>query len=329
MAETSGIKLVRYYIQKLKAFFLSKDILSFLIFFALAATFWFANALGKEKETNIVIPIRYVNVPLDIAYTNVPPSQISFTINDQGLRLLSSYSKDKLSPLLIDMNRVYAERGEIVINSQQLKDKISSFLLPTTTLLNLNLDSILITYEKLSSKVLPIRLISNFELANQHMISNHTFIEPESVTVFGHKNTLDTLTSVYTELIAMKNMDDTVMFKSKLKPIKSIRYSSEDIKVTVYVEPFTEKKVQIPISIINCPSNLIIRPFPAVVEVKYNVGLSNFNKYSSDDLTVELDYNLIKNSSLMKHKLKINNKKRNISNIRISPQEVEFILESK
>jgi len=87
--------------------------------------------------------------------------------------------------------------------------------------------------------------------------------------------------------------------------------------------------VQIPITILNCPENLSIRTFPAFVRVVYTVGLSHFNFLSQSDIVVFLDYNDLKINQQSKQLLKIKNNTSQISNIRILPHEVEFIMEKK
>ena len=73
MAEKKGINLLSNFLQKLKSFFFTKDILSFLLFLALSSAFWFVHALGKERETTIVVPVRYVGIQINVAVTNSPP----------------------------------------------------------------------------------------------------------------------------------------------------------------------------------------------------------------------------------------------------------------
>jgi len=328
MAENSFIKILKYYILKLKSFFFSKDVLSFLIFLALSASFWFVNALDKERETSITIPLRYVGIPQNISIINKPPTEISLIVKDEGLRLFS-YSKSNLTPLTIDLSRVFYEKGDILITRDQLSGKISRYMRPTTTVLEVRPDSILIQYEKLNVSVLPIELVSNIELTHQYILSDKIQFDPTHITVFGPKRILDTLKTIRTEFVELKNINDTTIFRCKFKPIKSVRFSSKDTKVSVFVEMFTEKKVQIPITFSNCPRNLSIRTFPALVNVTYNVGLSHFNMFKSTDIQVMLDYNELKSGKHSKQKLKIINNTSHISNLRISPEEVEFLLEEK
>jgi YbbR domain-containing protein len=181
----------------------------------------------------------------------------------------------------------------------------------------------------LITKTLPIKLNLKIELARQYMLSDKIKLEPSLVTAFGPKRVLDSLKSISTELLEKKNLNDTVSFRCRLKSINHVRFSTKYTKVGISVEPFTERKVQIPISALNCPTNLAIRTFPAFVNATYIVGLSQFNSLSPFDIQVYLDYNDLKISKTSKHILKIRNNTSHISNIRISPQEVEFILEQK
>ena len=328
MAEKKGINFLSYNLKRLKSFFFTKDILSFLFFLALASTFWFVHALGKERETNITVPVRYVGIPINVAITNSPPSEISLDIKDQGLRLFD-YSKRHITPLTIDLSRVFYQKGEILITPDLLSGRIRRYLKPTTSILNIYPDSILIQYEKLGVKTVPIKLNSKIGLANQYKLSNDVQLDPNIVTIFGPKRMLDRIKFVQTDYLELKNLNDTSYYSCELKPIKLVRFSVKHTKVSVFVEPFTERKVQITVTAINCPQYTSIRTFPTFVNVTYTVGLSKFYTLSPTDLQVYLDYNDLKLSKQSKQILKIKNNTSHISNIRISPSEVEFILEEK
>jgi len=328
MAEKKSSNFLSYNLKKLKSFFFTKDILSFLFFLALASTFWFVHGLDKERETTIVIPVRYVGIPINVAITNSPPSEISLNVKDKG-KFLYEYSKNHITPLTIDLSRVFYQKGEILITPDLLSGRIRRYLKPTTSLLNTSPDSILIQYEKLSVKTLPIRLYSKIEFAHQYMLSNDIQLDPKMITVFGPKRMLDTMTYVRTENLELKNLNDTTFYRCKLKPVKFIRFSVKHTKVSIFVEPFTERKVQIPVIAFNCPKKVSIRTFPTFVNVTYTVGLSQFYTLAPTDIQVYLDYNDLVAAKQGKQFLKIKNNTSHISNIRISPTQVEFILEEK
>lgn len=328
MAENTGKILLDYYTKKLKSFFFSKDILSFLLFLLISAIFWYVHALGKERETTIVVPIHYVGIPLNMALTNDPPLEISMEIKDQGIRLYD-YGDVAQNPMNIDISRLLIQKGEIFITPEQLKSRIVRYLKPTTTLLDFHPNSVLIRYESLSHKTLPVEFVSKIELQHQYMLSSDIRLQPNIVTVYGPKKVLDTLKYVRTECKSINNLDDTVSFNCNFIPLKFVQYSVNKTKVTIFVEQFTERKVQIPITTINCPENLIVRTFPAVVNATCTIGLSKFKNFNPSDIQVFLDYNDLKSDITSKHVLKIKSLSKNISNIRILPLEVEYILEQK
>lgn len=330
MADNSGIKLLRYYLQKLKSFFFSKDILSFLLFLVLAAAFWFVNALGKERETTISIPIRYVGIPQNIAIINQIPNEIILNVKDQGLKLFS-YSEHRLTPITFDLSRDFYQKGEILFTSEQISANIKKYpnLMNTTSVLAIQPDSILIKYEKLNVKTLPIEFVSKIELAPQYMLSNKIELNPSNVMVFGPNNVLNSLKSIKTEYVEFKDLNETKHFTVKLEPIKFVRFVNIETKVSLFVEQFTEKNIKIPVKSINCPSNLTVRTFPAVVNLTYNVGLSHFNSTVTNEIEVFLDFNDLKSDNNNRKKLQIINNSSYISNIRVSPEEVGFLLEEK
>jgi YbbR domain-containing protein len=188
-------------------------------------------------------------------------------------------------------------------------------------------DSIVIQYQKLSSRKLSVRLRSSIELARQYMYSDTIRLSPAQVTVYGPIKTLDTMKFAYTELLVKHDLSDTLVTNIKLKPLKLVHYSRPSVNAGIYVEPFTEKKVQMQITSVNCPPNLNIRTFPANVLVTYTVGVSYFNKLTPEDIQIYLDYNDLINNTQARQTLRVKNNSLHISNVRIEPQEVEFILE--
>lgn len=325
MADNKIVRLVHYYMLKLKSFFFSKDVLSFLLFVLLASGFWFVNALDKERETEIIVPVLFEGVPQDIAITNKIHS-IRIKIKDQGLNLFT-YSRRNYSSITFDLGRVFYEKGRINITPDQIRGKITRFLLPTTSILGIYPDSLSLQYERLSTKTLAVEFDSNMELSHQYVLSDDIHISPSEITVFGPKSVLSKLETVKTEFVELKKINDTIYVSTKLRPIKSVNFASDEIKVSIFVEMFTEKNIQLPVTIINCPERITIRTFPAIVNVTFNVGMSHFNAISSDDLSVVFDYNEIEYNKTSKQTLKLINTKSFISNVKVDPAEVEYIIE--
>lgn len=327
MADYSRRKLIQFAL-KLKSFFVSKDVLSFLAFLLLSATFWFVNALNKDRELTLTIPLEYVDIPKNLMFEEELPSEVSVKVKDLGVNLWT-YIRNKPESVSVRFEKGNAEKGNFNISNLQLLSLVSERLLPSTSILLISPESINTTYVRLYSKKIPVRLNSEISLENQYMFCSPIEIFPEEVEVYGPRNVLDKLTELTTEKLEIKELRDTITRFVSIKPIKSLQYSVDKIKVKACAEMFTEKSISLPVQIINNPENISIISFPAEVKAVFNIAVKNFKAFQSSDIHVVIDFNEIKKGDLKKKRLKIINNKPYISNIRIQPEEVEFLLEEK
>ncbi|NDV45956.1 YbbR-like domain-containing protein [Paludibacter sp. 221] len=326
MSENRGIQVLKDILRWFKAFLFSKDALSFLFFLLLSAGFWFVNAVNKDRDANITVPLRYSGLPQGLTISNHPPEEIKIGVRDEGLNLFS-YSRKKLQPLNIDLSQADTTKssGIMKISSEKLVSRFSGYLQPTTTITNFPSDTIFVQYEKQDAVVLPVRLNADIELAQQYILSDSIQVTPGYITAYGTKEVLAKLKEVQTEPLDLKQLKDSVLRSCRLLPVEFVSFSVNEVTVKINVEMFTEKKVEIPVKIINAPEDIQIKSFPALVNVTYNIGLSHYNTVY-DDVEVILDYNDIKRNNQGKQKIKIKNNSSKIFNIRVMPDEVEFIL---
>ena len=241
MAESRLIRLIGYLFTKLKSFLLSRNVLSFVSFLALSAGFWFVNALDKERDTEISIPVRYEGIPQQIAITNSAPQEIKLKVRDQGINLFS-YSNRRITPITLDVKRNFYEKGRIPISPEHIRAKLSLYLLPTTTVLEVKPDSLVLEYERLSTAVLPIKLDADIKPAQQYIFSEKISLAPDSITVFAPARILNKLSSLKTERIELRNVNDTIFKQVKILHIKNVRFSKPITQMSIFVEMFTEKK---------------------------------------------------------------------------------------
>ncbi|MDD2286503.1 MAG: YbbR-like domain-containing protein [Paludibacter sp.] len=327
MADYSKRKLLKF-VLKLKAFFISKDVLSFLVFLLLSAAFWFINALNKERELSLTIPVVYSDVPQNLMFEEELPSEIRVKVKDLGVNLWT-YLRKKPDPVHVEFKQTNTEKGHFSVSNLQLLSAASERLLPSTSILLINPENISTAYIKLYSKKLPVRLISEVSLENQYMLCSPLVFFPQEIEVYGPLVVLEKLTELHTEKLNITNLRDTVTRSVLIKPIQSVRFAVDKIAVKACAEMFTEKTVSLPVQIINNPENISVLSFPAEVKAVFNIGMKNFNSFQNSDIHVVIDFNEIKKGDFKKKKLKIINNKPYISNIRIQPEEIEFLLEER
>lgn len=304
-----------------------KDAFVFLFFFIIAGVFWYIQARDQKREATLYIPVEYTGIPDNVRVTNELPKQIIAVIKDEG-KVLLQYNRREKKPIIIDLKYKYAKKGKKLITSEQIKNQISKYLFSGSSLLEIKPDSIPVEYTKLSSKKLPVRLNSSIKLASQYLLSDSIQIKPTTVKVFGPKNIIDSMREVKTEEIKLRSLSDTTELVVKLeKPTKELNYSFDEVTVKLFVEQFTEKKIEKHITIINAPKEMNIRLFPPTVTVIYNVGLSKYDKINESNIKVFFDYAETKEMKKRRYSLKVSNNSPFVHNLRVLPERVEFLLE--
>lgn len=305
----------------------SRDALFFLFFLLLSTIFWFVIALDLQRDATLRVPINYRGLPDEIVIDGELPERIEISVRDKGSTLLK-YRKQSRVPLAFDMEKIYFSKGKIVITQDQLRNRMASYVLPSTAVLSIKPDSIVYRYSHLESKVVPVKLKSLPKLAPQYTLSDSTLIEPAKIEIFGPKHLLDSIDAVYTLKPEGRAVSDTVNMTLALEePGKGLKYAFDEVDVTVFVEMFTENKVELPITVINKAPGAEVRLFPHTVQVTYHVGISKYRQVNTDDIKVVFDFEEAKESNKRRYNLQVINNSKYINNLRLSPERVEFLIE--
>lgn len=313
--------------KKVKTFFFTKDVLTFLVFLFISTSFWFVHALDRPRETRLNIPIVIQGVPDNIQILNQLPEMLTVKIRDKGKHLFR-YGKNKLSPIYLNLeNEFNQEEGEIKITKQVLQQRILTALNATSDLLAFSPDTLSILYTRQYQKELPVAMKAVMVPVRQYQI-RQVKVYPKTVTVYGSMQQLQQLDSVYTEQSVLGNLKDSMDVQVPLQQIKGVTFSLPTVTAQVITERFTEKKMKVAVQTINFPEMYNVKVFPAEVEVSFNVPLSEFAFVTPRDVRVLLDYNNIKAEDL--HQLvEIECSLDYINNVKVNPMEVEFLLENK
>lgn len=306
----------------------SKKLNVFGFFFLLAFLFLVLTKLSKEYTETLIFNVTYSNIPKDNIVVSNEPQQIKITIKSLGFYLFSQYFNDNS----IDINfkeDVALSGNNFVWLVSKNEHKISSQLGNSSTIISVKPDSILIPFQKLESKKVPVVLDKNIEFSFGYNASTDFEITPDSVKIIGSKNDIDNVLNIKTKPLQLKEIKSDINTKIDLWLIDSIsnlKLSQYNVSVFAKVEKFTEGVLEVPVSIVNLPSNMTINYFPKTVSIVYYVSLNNYKHIKPLDFKVECDYSEILNSdkkSLVPRLVKIPDE---IKTARIKQTKIEFIL---
>jgi hypothetical protein len=308
-------------LQHVKRFLTGKDLFAFLFFLAMSTVVWGLHAMRKTYEAVIQIPVVYENFPEGYAQMEKIPEYLEVTVSDRG-NILLSYRVKRFSPIPVNLKGF--EKEKPVINTKTLEPAILKQLNATTQITNITPDLLRFKFIRLKSKTLPVKLDLQIDLAQQYTLSAPVEITPGEVTVYAPENILDTMRFAHTEPLILINLKDTIRKSVKLKEIKDIAYSPPFVTVTVKTELYTEKTVEVPISVTNVPFGRTLRVFPSIASVSFQVGLSLYDNINASSFVLAVDYN---ETSREKLPVEIKKQPEKIFNTRTNPQYVDYLIE--
>lgn len=313
---------VRYCLSKIW----NKQFLIFLFFLALSSVFWIFQTLNETYEEDFLVPLELRNVPSNVVITTDLPENLHILLRDKGSQLLAYRYTRQFKPVVVDYNTYSNPSGHVSILGNELQRQIAAQLLPGTQMLGLKPDTLDFYYNFGQFKRVPIRPLGEVRAGRLYSLAKTVYSE-DSVTVYASREQLDTITAAYLQPFNLRNLTDTTHVKSNFVKVKGAKFVPAQIGVTFCIDRLVEKTIQVPVQQVNFPASKQLRTFPATVKVTFQVGMGLYRKITSENFVLVVNYeDLLKNKSTYCH-LSLKTIPEGVSHVRISPQDVEYVIE--
>jgi len=320
--------------QMIKIFFHSqkwKKILMFLCFILLSFGLWYLESLQQEYEIEILLSVRYKNVPTDVILSKDNPQNILAKVRDKGTVLINYMWFRPFLPIEIDLKDISRDKIEpYIVSNRIIESSISKQLIATTSLLNTEPSTILVAYEALMHKEIAIYPNVSIQFEPGYQLSGEIVVNPAQVLVYANNVILDTLTTIKTELIELKKAKETVKITVKLINSSHLQIDPEKVELTIPIEEYTEKRLKTEVLCPDLPNNYILRAFPQLIEIICHVPMSRYKELNDDDFEITIPYKELYTSQMTGElSLHLTKQPSWIVNPILNPSSIEFILEQK
>lgn len=332
MFDVKNIK--RYYrlgLRKIRTFLLSdkfRECLIFLFFVLISFCFWMLQTLDESYQTEFKVPVRLKNVPKEVVLTSDFPDDVCIRVEDRGTVLLNYMLGRTFFPISFDFNDYKDVGTHVCISSAELTKKVAAQLNVSTKVLSIRPDTLDFIYTQAKAKKVPVRLVGTVQAARQYYISRISF-SPDSVMAYAPQEILDTLKAAYTEKLYWENVSDTLKKRVSMGKLKGVKFIPAYNDLSVYVDMYSEKTVDVPVVGINFPAGKVLRTFPSKVQVTFQVGLRHFKDVSSDDFFIGVTYEDVLKSKGDKLPLVVKGVPDFVSHVRVNPSSVDFLIEQQ
>ena len=306
---------------------LSKDFFVFLFFLVMSAIFWVLTTLNETYESDVEVRLELADIPANTVITEPLPDTIRVMVRDKGYYLVKYLYFDNMRVVRLPFHLYSGQQGKGVVAPSDLQKMLRTRFGETCTILAIKADHLDFYYSHGSQKKVPL-IYSGTATAKTNFYVTNVKVDPDSVIVMASKNALDTINAVYTE---PKDIEDVENSVTKIVPIARIWGAKTNLaqaRVRVVVDRLTEKLINVPVTAINLPPQLLLKTFPGRVDVKVSVGASMANRLRPEQFTVSVNAeDLAERSSKDKLRLSITSKPDYVLKAWLTTTSVDYVIE--
>jgi YbbR-like protein. len=303
-----------------------REFLIFLFFVFVAGAFWLLQTLNDEYETDFSVPVRLKNVPDNIVLTSEPASNLRIRVKDKGTVLLNYVLSKNFFPVILDFNDYRNNNNQIRVLSPDYGREVTRQLNSSTRLLSVTPDTLEYIYATGDSKIVPVKFRGKAVAGREYYLTD-TIFSPDTVRVYAPLSILDTIKTAYIHNVYFENISDTLRTEVAIAPIKGAKFVPNVSQLTLPVDIYTEKTVEVPIYGADFPPDKVLRTFPSKVQVTFKLGMSQYKQVTSDFLYINISYKELIQLGTDKYSVELDNMPQGLSVIRIVPPQIDFLIE--
>jgi len=269
----------------------TSKIKSFLFFLLLALVFWVLTKFSEESVAIVNGQLSYTNLPASVTVSPNTTRDVNFEMAANGFQFLSY----NLNPptIKIDMSNYY-EQGDtvVLISDSEVNNIIASQLDNNSRVSNLSIDELAVNLDLIVSKKVPVKFNGEITYLEGFKSIGPIVLIPDSVLVSGPSGALYGVMVVNTELYVKENVGETLEASvGLLLPEDSkLSVSEETINFKWVVEEFSQKRLTIPVEVVNVPADIKLKLLPETIVLSFDVSVNQFNSISANDFSIVCDY---------------------------------------
>ena len=311
---------------KISQLFKSKKLNVFVLFFIISLTILILSKLSQNYQGTLVFKVKPTNAKETQVILNDTSNQLKITLDTYGFKWLR-YAVSK--PIVeVDLESDVILKDSILIWTEKKGfSNISKQFGKDIKVININPDSLVFRYDINQVKKVPVKADLDVSFLQGFNTLDSIKVTPDSIKLIGPASLLKSIDFIKTKHKSFSDLKGNID-----KPIQLVVDSiSDEVKVEsnivqfhLEVSKFTEGVVTLPVTIVNVPEDVKINYFPKQITVKYATAINDFNSISKEDFKVECNYANSKNKSYLIPKIVA--KPKNVKNIKLQEQQIEFII---
>ena len=316
---------------RIKSFLLGKkshDFFVFLFFFVVSFGFWLLQTLNETFEMEISVPLKLKNVPENVHITTGLPSQVNITVRERGTTLLHFFRYSVQNAVEIDFDKYDAgfTNSRVQVPTADVQRMIQKQLGVTSHIISMRPDTLEYYYNRGVARILPVKICGNITASPQNYIQAIS-LSKDSIMVYAPNTVLDTMQYAYTQVVNLSGLKENTVHNVTFRRMKGVEYEPNVVQMTAHVGYYAEKTVEVPIIGLNFPGDKELRTFPSKAKVTFRVESGQYQRITAENFVLAITYEELLQNPTDKYRLHLKSLPEGVTNARISPREVDYLIE--
>lgn len=286
---------------------------------------WIFSVLSSSRPFTIKAVLNFKNTPQRRAFHSLQSDTINVTVNGNGWQMLFSRMNAPNPVITVDL-RTLESKSYVVLNNQL--EIINERREIGQQIIDFNPDTLYFDFSNRKVKRLPVSLSQNIRYGHQFFQSGDINIKPAYVIINGPASVIDKITSWPSDTLKLDSVSETVSTTVNLQPVKEGNLSvyPKSVQVTVPVEEFTEKELDVPVKLINNRGTDEVKVFPQKVKVTFTTSLSRYEELDEDFFEATADLDLWRNHGYKTLPVVLSKIPAYCKIVKIEPRNIDFII---
>lgn len=292
----------------------------------LAIVAWIFVTLSNNYIFPVKVVLNFKNQPLRKTFYALQADTVLAMVGGTGWqKLFSGINPSQNRSVSIDMQKLETQNF-IVLSSQlplinQKSDK-------NQQLISFSPDTVYFDFAVRKVKRVPVVLTASISYQRQYALSGDVILKPEFVTISGPVAYVDSVKSWKTDSLTVKRANSSIGSRVKLMLPKENNVSiyPKTVDVSIPVDEFTEKTLEIPVKLINNRVYNNITLFPKKVKVIFTVSLNDYADVNPDFFEAVADLDVWQKQGAVTLPIKLKQQPDYCRIISIQPASINFMV---
>lgn len=292
----------------------------------LAIGAWLYMALNKKYFYTSKTVLFYKNFPQNKAFHALQSDTVDLQVEGTGWQLL--FARLRVKPQSISINLEKLTTRNYILFAEQLAN-VNRQLETSQKIISVSPDTLYFDFTRRTVKQVALRLVADLSFVKQYGISGTIETIPKYITLSGPKDIIARINDWPTDTLTLKNIRTTSVTRLSVaqNKMKNVSIFPSSAEVTIPVDEYTEKTMEIPVKLINNKEYYDVKLYPKKVKVTFLVALSKYQQIDETYIDAVADLNEWKILHHSKIRVSLSRFPDFCKLISIVPNKIDFIIE--